>query len=415
MALKKDGYTPVIFTALDADYPVVDHGLLEQVPADLEVHQIRIPEPRKWVKSILGDRGKQKGKPGSDLDNLFFVPRAERTTRQNIVMWIRANLFIPDARVWWRRNCVKKISKYIRQHGGDFLITSGPPHSLHLSGRQIKAQTGITWVADFRDPWTDIEYFEHLPLTTLARKKHIRLEREVLTGADGVITVSENWKLKFTRIRNKPVAVLLNGYDPADFEGLEHETQHLFRLSHIGTLQGDRLPENLFKAVKALFDKNPEWRKSFRICFAGKVDPRTKSLAELYHLGDIVEMVGILSHRQSLQFMLNSSMLLLLINRSGRNEAGRLPAKLFEYMYAQRPILMLGPVKSDAADLVRRTQTGYVCDWEDIQDIQTAIEKELRAFQSGEQSWKGVDIEAFSREKSAENLIAFLEQLKPDV
>ncbi len=412
--LKGRGWEPVIFTARDPDYPSVNPDLLSQVPNDLEIHHIPVPEPRKWIRKFIGKKVKsnQTHQGSTDLDGLFYKPREQRTWKQNLVMWVRANWFIPDARVLWVPGCVRYLSSYIKEYGGDYLITTGPPHSVHLTGLQIQKKTPICWLSDFRDPWTDIEYFDFLPLTRRSEQKHKDLERKVISAADGFITVSPSWMDRFNALRTGPSIVLTNGYDAGDFPKAQTKAPELFTISHIGTLQGDRLPTELLVACSAWLKQYPEWRSQVCIRFAGPSDNRLEELVRQYGLEDITRISGFIRHSEAIELMMESGLLLLLINRVRRNEMGRIPAKLFEYLYSRRPILLLGPAEGDAAEILRQTHGGYISEWKDTDRIREILTNSFQSFKQGQYIQESSGIEHYSRDYLTTRLITFMEQVK---
>ena len=134
---------------------------------------------------------------------------------------IRANYFIPDARKYWIKPSVKYLQKYLSENKIDAIITTGPPHSLHLIGLELKKKTKVKWIADFRDPWTEIDYFHQLPLTKRAIKRHHKFEKEVLANADGSIVIGKTMKDNYKEF-SKNIYVVTNGYDSDNKDGKEY-------------------------------------------------------------------------------------------------------------------------------------------------------------------------------------------------
>jgi len=177
----------------------------------------------------------------------IIAQKEKQTLVQRLLLYIRGNFFIPDARKYWVRPSVKYLHNYLLKNEVDIIITTGPPHSVHLIGMELKKGTSIPWLADFRDPWTTIGYHSKLKLTKKSRKKHKKLEKQVLTTSDHITVTSFTTKKEFQEITNQPVSVITNGYD---IEAVaEEELDKKFTISHIGSLLSGRNPKNLWQVL----------------------------------------------------------------------------------------------------------------------------------------------------------------------
>ena len=207
-----------------------------------------------------------------------------------MLLFIRGNFFIPDARKQWVKPSVEYLSKYISDNNIETIITTGPPHSLHLIGMQLKQKLGVKWLADFRDPWTTIGYHKQLKLTQTSIKKHKKLEAQVLQNADEVIVTSFRTKKEFQEITTKPIAVITNGYDTEITEQVTLDTK--FSLAHIGSLLSERNPEMLWQVLSDITRENKEFEAHFQLNLVGTVSEEILKDLDYYGLSHYINIVG---------------------------------------------------------------------------------------------------------------------------
>ena len=405
------GHDVVVFTADHASYPMLDHDLSSQVPPELEVHRVRGIEPRNIYKRIFRSEKKQAGRQQDNLDRLFFIPEDRRTLKEKFILWVRANLFVPDARVLWVKPAVRQIEKYLDQHEADFVITTGPPHSVHLIGREIRRKRSVRWVADFRDPWLDIEFYDHMPLTRRSDRKHRSLEKSVIEEADGVVVVANYWKSSFEKYLQKNIKVITNGYDTSDFPDARPELSAEFLISHVGTLQADRDAPELWRVLGRLCTQDEQFRESLQIQVLGNIDDGVVGNIVSNGLENNLIVRGFVSHRDAVSEMRRSQVLLLLINRNLRNAPGRMTSKIFEYIAAKRPVLLLGLKDSDPAELLRVTNSGDSVDFGDEQNLESVIRRYYSEYREGRLGVESVGIQDYSRRSLANQLMDFLSEI----
>ncbi len=199
------GWTPVIYTPANPERVADDPALLRDVPPELEIIQRPITEPFSLYKRFTGKAQDER------VQTAFLREQSGGGWKEDLALWVRSNFFIPDARVWWVRPSIAFLKDHLRKHPVDAVITTGPPHSMHLIGQGLKRALGVTWIADFRDPWTDIDFYQQLKLTRWADARHHRMERSVLQEADRVVTVGWRWADDLARIGGRPVEVVTNG------------------------------------------------------------------------------------------------------------------------------------------------------------------------------------------------------------
>lgn len=386
------GWKPYIYTAENGEYSSLDPDLHKEVPAEAVVNKRPIFEPFGLYRRLTGGKKEDKIVPG------FLDTGLKGDWKSRFILWIRSNLFIPDARMFWIRPSIKYLKKYIADNQIEIIITTGPPHSLHLIGLKLKEKLKITWIADFRDPWTNIDYFEKLDLTSFARKKHHSLEKKVLQGADEVITVGKTWKEELEEISGREIRLLYNGYDEEDDITQNTEVQKYkgFVISYFGVMGDARNHPVFWKGIKQLIEEDADFRNNIKVKVTGETTPSVKKSIEEFQLQDYVEFLPNVPHNQVIEEEKKSSLLYLSVNRTAAPK-GIITGKIFEYLISGVPILCIGPTDGDAAEILRVTQGGYTVDFDDLEGFTSYLDKAFQQYRHGKMTAKPVDISAFSR------------------
>jgi len=353
------GVEPVMYVPKNPHYPIVDEALLEEVPQDITVLKNAIKEPYKLAQ-IFSKKKTKKMSSG-------VIPSKKQSSLDKLMLYVRGNYFIPDARVGWVKPSVEFLKEYlleVSEEGNpiDIIITTGPPHSLHFIGLQLAEAFGIKWMADFRDPWTTIHYHKSLRLTAASEKKHKALEAKILNAADLITVTSPTTKKEFQEITSRPIEVVTNGYEV--HEGLQPVRDSSFSVAHIGSLLSERNPEVLWEVLGALVVDNSDFKNDLEIKLAGTVSQDVVERIKANGLEDNVLLLGYIPHDEALQLQQNAQVLLLIEMDTPETRA-IIPGKLFEYMAARRPIIALGPLASDIEVLLEETQTGTFFSYSD--------------------------------------------------
>ena len=391
------GVEPVLYIPENPHYPLLDESFLQDIPNDLKIYRHSIKEPYRIAAIFSSKKTKRISSGIIQTKNQSFLEKA--------LLWIRGNLFIPDARKFWVKPSVSFLKDVLEKEGIDTIITTGPPHSVHLIGYYLKQAKSLKWIADFRDPWTTIGYHEKLKLTSYAEKKHKQLESDVLNTADKIIVTSTTTKHEFQQLTNKPIKVITNGFDGdmAVSVGLDSK----FTLAHIGSLLSGRNPKNLWKVLSDLVNENIDFKNALQLRFIGVVSEEIlASLAEL-GLQDFIEIVGYVSHQEALSYQ-KSSQVLLLVEIDSQDTIGIIPGKLFEYMAAKRPILGVGPVNWEVADIVNKTETGRIFDYADDIALKNVLLSWFQDYQKGELLISSGSIEQYSRRELTRKLVEYI-------
>lgn len=357
--LRQFGWEPIIFTAEDAHYPSLDLSNEKDIPEGITILKQKIWEPYHIYKFITGQ------KKEANVNNVFYASEKKLGLMHKISVWIRSNFFIPDARALWIKPSVTYLSEYLKQNKVDALLSNGPPHSNTRIANLLKKKTGIPWLADFQDPWSQVDYFEMLRLTPWGKKKHLAMEQEVFKYADAITIVSPTWKKDLESIGAKNVSVLPWGYDQDDFEILKNIPDEKFTITHIGILGSDRNPRVLLRAIKIVAAALPDFLSDLQLQLVGLVDTEIKNDVKAAGLQGNVVFTGTVNRTEALQMANNSQVLLLVLNQQD-NAEGRVPGKFFEYLGARKPILCLGPKQSDVSAMLTKTKSGHNCAFDDV-------------------------------------------------
>lgn len=395
------GIEPVVYVPENPTYPLIDKGLLGEVNPQTIIIKKRITEPYNWASAFSKKNTK-------DISSGIIPDKKKQSLLQRLMLWVRGNLFIPDARVLWVKPSVAFLKDYIAKHGIKTVITTGPPHSLHLIGLQLKKEKGIKWVADFRDPWTTIGYHKELKLGKAAAKKHKELEHEVLNTADHVIVTSPTTKTEFEAITTRPVTVITNGYD---VENIGRQTpDEKFTLAHIGSFLSERNPLALWQALQELISENEDFKQAFQLKLIGAVSAEVLASINQAGLSGFVNNMGYVSHSTALAEQ-RKSQVLLLVEIDSEDTKCIIPGKLFEYMAAERPILAIGPNGADFAEIMKATNTGVFATYTEKDRIKDTLLGYFNNYTDGKLKANAIGLQGYSRKNLTAKLAELLKQL----
>ena len=389
---------PIVYIPENPTYPILDFGLKSEIPKGCTILKHKIIEPYTWA-SIFSKQN-TKGISSGIIPN-----QKKQTLIQKVLLWIRGNVFIPDARVLWVNPSVKYLSKYIKDNHIDTIITTGPPHSLHLIGLKLKVKTNIKWIADFRDPWTTIGYQKALKLSNYAQKKHKKLEFQVLNTADTIIVTSPTTKVEFQNITNKPIEVITNGYDLENTESVILDQK--FSLAHIGSFLSDRNPIILWEILHELILEIPEFKNYLQLKLIGKVSEEVLDAISKFKLDKYVLNLGYLSHQEAMEHQ-RKSQVLLLIEIDSPATKSIIPGKLFEYIISKRPILGIGPKDADFAKIVQETNTGFFFNYTEKERLKVQISDFYNLYLNQNLVVFPVNLEQYSRRNLTKKLAGIL-------
>ncbi|MBN2615062.1 MAG: glycosyltransferase [Bacteroidales bacterium] len=405
--LRQFDWDPVVFTPENPEMPAEDTSMMKDIPKDLLVIKNKIWEPYGFYKKFTGKKRNEK------IQTAFLTERKNSPRMlENISVWVRGNFFIPDARKFWIKPSVRQLSQWLKEHPVDVIVTTGPPHSVHLIGLKLHRKLNIPWLADFRDPWTNIDFYDQLKLSRYADKKHHRLEQDVLTSASAVTIVSPGMDSDFKKIVDRDYVVIPNGFDRDDLKlkhPVEPDRKH-FTLSHIGSLTKTRNADNLWKVLGELVHEDEDLDRQLVLKNVGKIDVHAVDSITKHGVDKYLQRVDYIPHEEVIAEQQKASVLLLLINNTP-NAHLVLTGKIFEYLASGRPIICIGPVWGNAAEIVRQTKCGKAFGFEEIKELKAEIKRLFLAHQKGQEVGDCVGVDQYDRKNLTEKLAGVLNEI----
>ncbi|SHM27288.1 glycosyltransferase family protein [Chryseobacterium polytrichastri] len=402
--LPEFGWKPVIFTPENPSYPLLDESLMKDIPENIEIVKTKIWEPYQLAEKL--NKSNKKFKAGQ------FDVGKNQSWKSKLSIWVRGNFFIPDARVFWVKPSVNFLEQYLKENKIDVVVTSGPPHSLHLIGLNLKKKfPDLKWIADFRDPWTEISYYKHLKLTKSSDKKHRQLENDVFRNANITLATSYTDAENFRKNGANAVCIT-NGFDESDSsQTLKSSNSQIlkqkFTLSYIGVLEQLRNPENLWKAIDNLVTTNSDFAENFSLKFVGRIDDKILHSIENSGLKNHILNLGYISHDKAIIEMQSSDMLLI-TNFPNESSKGIIPGKIFEYLATGKQIISFGPDRADVSKILNETHAGKHFSYQDSETIKDFILEKFELWKNGNLLENTQNIEQFSRKNLTKKLVEIL-------
>lgn len=405
--LPEFSWNPVIYTPENPSYPLVDESLLKDVPQNIEIVKTKIWEPYQLAEKL--NKSNKKFKAGQ------FDVGKNQSWKSKLSIWVRGNFFIPDARVFWVKPSIKFLEQYLKENKIDVVVTSGPPHSLHMIGLGLKHKfSALKWIADFRDPWTEISYYQHLKLTKRSDRKHRQLESAVFKNADITLATSYTDAENFRKAGANAVCIT-NGFDESDAaapqaitaDNASRQNAESFTLSYIGVLEQLRNPENLWKILDELVNENTGFAAHFTLKFAGRVDDKILQSIESSNLKNHILNLGYISHDKAVEEMANSN-LLLITNFPNASSRGIIPGKIFEYLATGKQIISFGPHQADVARILDETGAGKHFSYQESKLVKDFILEKYELWKKGNLLENVQNIEQFSRRNLTKKLAEIL-------
>ena len=392
-------WQPIIITPSNPYSELSDSKLEKNISNNIQVVKYPIWEPYSLKDKIFGKRDQSQNSGLISNDD---------SLKNNIFKWVRGNLFIPDPKKYWIEPTVKSLLKKIKEENIEYIVSTGPPHSMHLIALEIKKKiNNIKWIADFRDPWSKLDLLDDFNLSKNSRSKHERLELEVLSNADVTLTVSESWAKDFLQLGAKNVKLITNGYDSEDFNDFKSKENNKFIIGHYGILNHLRNPSNLWFTLNKICSENSDFNSLLEIHLSGNIDKIIiDEINSFAFLKNKLKLLGYLEHEDVIDAYASSSLLLLLLFNSESGK-GNYPGKLFEYLATRKPILAFGPASSDVKVLLDQ---GYGV-YHDFNISNNILENSILGFFNKTINLKTVEDQKYSRKHLTSDLVNLLNDL----
>ena len=392
------GWEPYVFTPENPSFTIRDESLIKDIPMEAEVIRFPIWEPYDSFFKLSGVFGK-KSRPAD------MVTTKNKSLFQKITTFVRANFLIPDPRVFWVRPSVKFLHDFLVENEIRTIITTGPPHSMHLIGYRLKKKNpSLRWLADFRDPWSEWGLLDSLNVSPFSRSLHKRLEHKVLTSADKIITITPFYVRKFEALSQRKVTLLTNGYDEDDFKTLRVVSTEKFVIRHVGIINERCDPRPFMKVIESIIEQDSVFGSLVHIDYVGEVHSRIRDFVhDSPSLRAKTSFTPSVPH-QHLISLYGESSLLLLVLTGYKDAEGYLPGKLFEYLATGLPVLGVGPSQGDAAGLLAASGAGEMIDEGNTERIKQKVIEYFTTWKNGAVSIQGRDVIKYSRKNITKEL-----------
>jgi hypothetical protein len=404
------GNSVTIYAPDTQDYQILDGTLSKDISPKLKIIKKPIWDPAHMYNKAAGEKNKIGLGMSTASDKKSFI--------QKIGLWFRANVFIPDSRVFWVKPSYKFLKKYIEQNNIDVIVTTGPPHSIHLIGLKLKQyfDNKLIWVADFRDPWSEIYFIETLNPSKYSLKKTKYYEKSVLQSADIVTTVSNSLLKILNKIHNREYYIVENGFEHSIIQNQEKQnSDNYFNIVYTGILSPKSDIDNLWEAISILAKENDTFSNYLKIKLIGNIDGSIVNDIKKYNLDKYTEIISSVPHAEAINAQQEASILLLIIPRSASAKS-IITGKIFEYFAAGRPILGIGPTDGDAAMILGNSDYAKMIDWDDIEGIKDFILSIYQKYINGDKLLINYpQKETYSRENLAKKFHNILENYKKQI
>ncbi len=397
------GWQPIVYVPKNANYSVVDASIDQDIPENIEIWQYPIFEPYHFYNLFKGKKKTEKIHPN------FLSEGKKLGWKDKIAVWVRGNIFIPDARFMWILPSRRYLRQKLTDTKVDMIISTGPPHSVHLIAQNLNSTFKIPWIVDYRDPWTQIDYFDELMLTCAAKKFHQYLESKVLDQCDHIITVGKNMALDLEALTKTPKSVITNGYDDSEVKVNPHLPLD-FNITYLGVMNVSRNPTSLWQVLHDLATEKHTLINELNVKLVGQIDAESKSSIKDFRIDNVVQEIGYVSHTKALEYLQNAAILLLVINKTKNNKT-ILTGKIFEYIASGKPILCIGPKDGDAADILRDVENATIFEYDDVEGIKEYLLDMYHKFNAGNFSIVKTNSSKYSRKNLTQDLAELMNKI----
>ena len=381
---------PILYVPENPNYPIYDYSLNDEVSEKLEI----IKNPITEISNIISNS------KSLNLIRSGNIPNTkEQSLFQRLLFFIRGNLFIPDMKILWKNKSIDFIENYLSKTKIDVVITTGPPHSLHLIGYELKKRLNIKWISDFRDPWVNLNYLNRFHLLPSVKRRHKKLRDKVLINSNSVIVTSEKLKKLYKEIAPN-IFKITNGYD------YEYSTVNIdskFSISHIGSLYPERNPKYLWDIIDEMCINNEEFRSNLQINFIGNTSEKIIKYLSNKTFNSCIKFFDYVDYKRAIEFMC-SSQILLMVEVNDNDSSYAIPGKLFDYLNSKRPIIAIGPDNSEVNQILYDTNAGKFFNYNESINLKLHIENLYNQYEMGSISYDAKNISIYRRKNLTEEL-----------
>ena len=395
--LPENNIEPVLFIPKDPNYPIIDESLCKEIDSNLSIIKFPINEISNFLPKYNFLNSIRSGNvPVPKKQSLF----------QKLLFFIRGNLFIPDMKLFWIKKSADFLKNYLKKNKIETIITTGPPHSIHLIGLDLKNTLNINWIADFRDPWVNLNYLNRFHLLSSTKKRHKELRDKVLNNADTIIVTSERLRKLYKKFSTN-VFNITNGYNHNKYK---IELDEKFSISHIGSLYDERNPSFLWNVIEEMYEDIDNFKNDFQINLIGNTSKKIKNNLNTKKFHSCINYYDYVNHNHSIQLM-GSSQALLLIEANDFESSYAIPGKLFEYLNSRRPIIAVGPSKSDVSKILSKTKSGKFFCYNEGSYLKRYLQEIYDNYKLGRKQFKSKGIELYDRRNLTKRLAKILNDL----
>ncbi len=390
--------SPVLFVPKNANYPINDNSLKSEVSNDLEIIKLPIFELSIFFPGLKSLNSIRSGNISKNKNQSMF---------QKIIFFIRGNLFIPDMKIFWKRNSVNFLENYISENNIEAIVTTGPPHSLHLIGLELKRKLNVKWISDFRDPWVNLNYLNRFHLLPFVKKYHKKLRDKVINNSDAVIVTSKRLKELYSEI-NANIFQVTNGYD---YNKPAIKLDKKFSISHVGSFYNERNPDFLWDIIDELSENIHGFKKDLQINIIGNSNKKIKQELSKREFNNCIVFYDYVEHKKAIEFMC-SSQVLLMLEVDDEESSYAIPGKLFDYLNSNRPIISIGPEPSEVREILSNTGSGKFFSYKDYNSLKIYIEKLYNDFLNNRNNIKrNKNIDIYHRRSLTSELSRIIEEV----
>lgn len=401
------GWETAILTVKNGEYPAIDETLLNDIQGNCTVYKTKSAEPSALYKKFTGMNTR-------DSIPVSTLAQNNVTWKQKLSNFVRLNLFIPDAKIGWIPYAVREGKKIIEKEQPDIIFSTSPPPTVHLIAAKLAEWSNLEWIADFRDPWTNIHYLQQQSINSVSKLINKNLEKKIIERCTAATCVSNNFVDLLTTTKRHKFTVITNGFDSEITRSASKNTGK-FTILYIGGLASTRYyPDFVLLLAKLLNNRQIDpARTEFQL--VGSIDNGIlEDIREkLKHVPNIIKHTNYVTHPIALEYMHQANLLLLFLEK-GKDYEGHIPGKLFEYLSTGNQILCIGNKEGDTAQIINKTNAGKTFEPCEIDKIEYELISQFNCWNNNvrEQEINTDEVNKYTRKKLTQKLAKLFDTVK---